>query len=661
LAQAQRRPGGMPGNFSSGVSSRMSRFSGSGSGGQSIDSLEHRDPFEDSLTITFQLPNVAGNNKLDSSITDFTRRFPVPANHVFLGNTGAATRSILFSPNFQSGWDHGFHALDVYRYRPENARFFNTTRPFTELAYHLGSRSEHIIELTHTQNIRPNWNALFQYRMINSPGFLKSQRAYHNNYVFTSWYQSVNKRYNNYFSVVSNVLQSDENGGIRNDKDYLNDPIYNDRFNIPVNISGDAPFERNFFSTKLNTGHRNIDVNFRVTQQYDLGKKDSLVSDSTVIPLFFPRLRFEHTFQFNKYKFLYLDNLADSLYYASWFHIPVENFTDTVYLRDRWKEIVNDFSIYQFPDAKNLLQYIKAGVTVQNLRGDFAIGSESFFNVSVHGDYRNKTRNRKWDMSASGVLYVGGAYAGDYHASLYLKKFSGKKQSFVELGFRNVNRTPSFIFDSRSSYYFDASRDLKKENITNISASVYLPVIRTKISGNYFLAANYVYFTEYYKVRQQEALFNLLMVSVEKTFSLGKNWKWQTEIYLQQVAGNPPVNIPLFFTRNRIGYEGNFGLRRLTIATGFEIRYHSPYKADNYSAPLGNYFYQDSIQISNRPDISAYVHFKIRNFRAFLRAENLNTVTTVNGFGFRYHNFAAPDFPYQGLLLRLGIFWNFVN
>ncbi len=85
----------------------------------------------------------------------------------------------------------------------------------------------------------PNWNALFQYRMINSPGFFKNQKSNHNNYLFTSWYQSKKKRYNNYFVILANKLQSGESGGIMQDQNYLDNPIYKDRFNIPTQIGGD--------------------------------------------------------------------------------------------------------------------------------------------------------------------------------------------------------------------------------------------------------------------------------------------------------------------------------------------------------------------------------------------------------------------------------------
>ena len=641
------------------------RFSGAFSGG-GTDSLQHRDKYEDSITIYYQLPFSLQRNKIDSSIIDFNKRFPIPAHHAFLGNVGTATRSILFDPNMRSGWDHGMHAFDAYHWDLETIRFFNTTRPYTELAYLLGGRTEQVIELTHTQNVRPNLNVLLQYRLINAPGFFKNQRTNDNNYLFTSWYQSTNKRYNNYFVLLANALQSDENGGVRHDKDYFNDPIYNDRFNIPTKIGGDAEFGTNFFSSTLYTGNRYADLHLMVKQQYDLGKKDSIVGDSTVIPLFYPRLRFEHVFRYSSYKLKFMDtpNLDISYYPSSLYYDTAYNYTlvdSTLTLYDRWKEMNNEFSIYTFPDAKNQLQFLKLGIVLQNLKATTDKFTGSFYNLIAQGEYRNLTRNKKWDVALAGKLYLAGLNFGDYDAFANLKRIVSRKGDYIDLSFRNVNRTPSFSFDSRSSFYFDTPKDLDKENITLLNASFYLAKPTIEISGNYFLINNYTYYTDYYKVHQENALFNVLQVSVGKIFRIGKRWLWHTDVYFQQKAGDVDLNLPLIFTRNRIGYEGTLGFKKLNIATGFEIKYHTPYDADGYSPATGKFFYQDSVRISNRPDIAAYIHFRIRNFRAFIRAENLNTITTENGFGFRHNNFAAPDQPYPGLNFRLSVYWTFLN
>ncbi len=632
---------------------------GGGSGG---DTLQTRDRFEDSITIRFRYLDSAGTYKLDSSVNDFTRRFPVPATNIHLGNTGSASRSFLFSPSFSAGWDPGFHVLDVYKWRLENVRFFHTTRPYSELNYMLGGRAEQIIEVMHTQNISADWNFAFQYRFINSPGFFKNQKTNHNNYLFTTKYQSPNRRYHAWMAILSNRLKSSENGGMQDDQNYLDDPVFKDRFNIPTKIGGDAPFGTDFFNTRIGTGNKYTETTFLLRQQYDFGKKDSLVTDSTVIPLFFPRLRFEHTIRYNNRKYLFEDYVGDSVYYKTYYDITLPDGNDTVYLQDEWKELINDFSIYQFPDAKNLQQYIRFGASVQNLSGSFNAGKNNFYNVFGHAEYRNKTRNQKWDMVANGKLYFVGLNSGDFEAHASLQRFVSKKVGYLQLGFENVNRTPSFTYDSRSSFYLLPSvENFRKQNSSHFFASLHQPNSRLSLTGHYYLMTNYTYLTEFYKLRQESSLFNVLQVGLHKAFSIGRRWIWRTDIYFQKTVGNAPVNLPLIYTRNRFGYEGNFGFPNLDIALGLEARYHTPYKADGYSPALGQFFYQDSISISNLPQVDAYVHFRIRPIKIFFRVENLNTVRMNDGFGFTNNNITAPGYAMPGLVMRLGIWWSFVN
>ncbi len=627
------------------------------------DSLRQRNKLEDSITISFRYLDSARNYKLDSSINDFAHRFPIPATNIYLGNLGNASRSLLFSPNLSAGFDPGFHAFDIYKWTADKVRFFNTTRPYSSITYQLGSRVEQMIELFHTQNIKPNWNFSFQYRLINSPGFFKNQKTNHNNYLLNSWYQTKNKRYNNYFVLLGNKLQSSENGGIKDNLNYLDNTLYKDRFNIPTKLGGDEVFSSNFFSTKITTGNKYSEFTFLLRQQYDLGKKDSLVTDSTVVPLFFPRLRFEHTLQYNRDKYIFQDLIGDSLYYKKYYDYNLRRPIDTFILNDNWKEIINDFSIYQFPDAKNLQQFIRLGLMIQNLTGEFAAQKKSFFNTAGHAEYRNKTRNQEWDIEASGKLFFTGLNLGDFEVHISLQRLLGKKIGSVQLGFENVNRTPSFIFDNRSSFYLNHTiESFKKENNTHLFASYLLPSFKFRITGHYYLLNNYSYISKYYELKQENSLFNILQIALQKTIKLGKKWNWHAEVYFQQTVGNSPVNVPTIYSRNRIAYEGDLGFKNLDIALGVEIRYRSSYKADNYSPVLGQFFRQDSITISNAlPDISAYVHFRIKPFKAFIRFENLNAARNLNGFGFTNNNLVAPGYPLPGLQIRIGVYWSFVN
>lgn len=637
------------------------RLPGGGGGGSANDSFARRNKFEDSITIRYRYLDSARNYSIDSNIADFYRRFPTPATYHYLGNPGAAAQPVLFSTLRKTGFDPGFHAFDIYKWHLEDTRFFNTTRPYTELGYILGSQTQQIIEVLHTQNIRPHWNFSLNYRLINSPGFFRNQRTNHNNYLFTSWYNSQNKRYNNYLVLLGNKIQAEENGGIKTDTNYLDLAIYDDRFSVPTKLGGEQGFTRNFFGTQLQTGNRYREFTFLMRQQYDLGKRDSIVTDSTVTPLFFPRLRFEHTLKWGKYRYQFRDFSGDSVYYNQFYNYTLRSARDTVLLTDQWKEWSNDFSIYQYPDAKNLHQFIKIGAEYQLIKGALGNDRASFFNIIGHGEYRNKTRNGKWDALAFGRLHMAGFNAGDYHAYVSLQRLISNSLGSLQLGFENVNRSPSLNFDERSSFYLDVAKSFSKENTTHLFGKIINPALKLQLGADYYLIGNYLYISDYYKLNQETGWFNLLRISALKTIRLGKRWNWYAELYGQQKAGNAAVEVPLLLTRNRILYEGNLGFKNLNLAFGTEIRYHSPYKFAHYSPALGQFAYQDTVTVKNRPDIHALFHFRIRSFKAYARAENLNTLRFTGTPGFKRHNMGAPEYPYPGLVIRFGVYWSFVN
>lgn len=648
-------------NFGSG-------FRGGGGGG--TDSLEHRTGMEDSITINFRYLDSSRYRPLDSSITDFSKRYPVPSDYIYLGNTGTAAKSILFNPLMRAGWDAGFHAYDIYQLDIPGTKFYSTTRPYSELGYTIGSKLEQDINVLLTENITPDWNAGFQYNLINSPGTFRNQNTNHNSLRFNTYFHSKNKRYHVFFVLVSNNLKAAENGGIKNDQDYLDNLItYKDRSLIPVQLGNNSSGNLSAFNAPINTGTKYKNQQIMLRQQYDLGIKDSVVTDSSVIKLFYPKLRIEHTLRYSSYKYSFVEqptiDASDTAFYLQHYHFSL--IPPSLLIQDTWKEMVNDVSLYQFPDNKNAQQFFKAGATLQSLQGNFSTGDYSFHNIFVHGEYRNKTRNRKWDVEANGELYLNGFNSGDYSGLISLRRYIGRQVAtgrglFLQAGFQNVNRTPSFVFDNRSSFALTTQPSFNKENITNIFASLEQPRYRLKLTGNYYLVSNYTYFRDYYHADQYASLFNLLRITAQKNIRVGRHWNWDAEITLQQKTGNAPINVPLVYTRDQFYFKGNLGFKNLLLIFGTELKYNTPYKADNYSPLLGQFFYQDSSTIRMKlPGIAAFLHFRIRSFTAYVRAENLNTMSLRNGFGFTNNNFVAPDYPTPGLLIRVGIFWGFVN
>jgi hypothetical protein len=503
-----------------------------------------------------------------------------------------------------------------------------------------------------------------QYRLINSPGNLQNQNTSHNSYRINGNYQSRNKRYTVYGIFLANKLLSSENGGIQQDS-LLNDYRYTNRYLIPTRLSGDSNPSRNPFNTRVTTGNVYNETSFLLRQQYDFGQSDSLiVNDSTVVRLFYPRFRLQHNLILSKQQYEFRDlfrGINKERDYKTYFNGNLPG-GDTLLFRDRWNSLQNEFSIISFPEKNNLNQFIKAGIAMENLTARFYNGDTSkYHNIYLNGEYRNRTRNRKWDLEAQGQFYFNGLNAGDYAVQANLKREITKKLGYLELGFQNVNRSPSFVYRNESSFPLKFNGSLNKENITRIGGSITNDSLKFSLSGSYYLLSNYTYIDSFFSARQEGTLFNVLHLSAKKQFRLSRYLHFYSEVHLQKTAGNPPVNLPLIFTSNRIAFEGVY-YKNMLYAIGVEVRYHTPYKGDNYSPFIGQFFYQSNYTINNRPEVNAFFNFRIKTFKAFIRAENINSFGTNTGSpGFNKNNFAAEHYPQQGFWFRLGIWWTFIN
>jgi hypothetical protein len=655
------------------VSAQMPRSIGSNSFGNNSgskssnkkDSLQHRDPFADSLTIYYRYFDSTRSRKIDSSITDYYSRLPMGPTYHTLGTYGAPAQSYFFNPVMKAGWDPGFHQFDTYNFTTENTKFYQTTKPYSELAYLLGSKAEQLVSVFLTQNRKSNFNYSFEYLFSSTPGFLKTENNSHNNFRITTHYISKNKHYESFFIFISNKSAASENGGLRDAKqlDSLSASL-NDPYSLETRMGKAGAASRNPFNTTVNTGNTYSTSSFLYKHHYDLGQKDSTVTDSTVYHFFYPRFRIEHAFKFASSSYSFSDNAADSILYDQYFNYKIHYNTagDTISYRDKWTEINNEFSLISFPEKNNQSQFFKAGISMQNLIGffDTITGKHNFYNIYGLAEYRNRTKNQKWDIEAAGQFYLNGLNAGDYSAIISMKRMLGSKIGSLKIGFQNVNKSPAFILNPLSSFPVLNRGSYNKENILRLFLQYDNAKIGWKLNAEYFAVSNYIYYDSFLTAKQDATLFNVLHLSAEKKFKLARHWNWYTDLHVQQTTGDPPVNIPFFYTRNRIAFEGNF-FDNLFISTGFEVRYQTPYKADGYSPFLGQFMYQNHYTVTNRPDISAFLNFRIKSFKGFLRLENLNTMDVQNGFKFDKRNFATEQYPYPGLWIRFGIWWNFVN
>jgi Putative porin len=625
-----------------------------------LDTLgfERRDDLADSISVSFRYMDSVRRNPLDSSVNDFDKYYSVPSNYQYLGNNGAAAFPLVFKPFAKAGWDPGFHAFDVYKFTIENTKFYKVTGPFSMLGYQLAGGKEQMVQALHTQSPKPNMNFGFEYRLISAPGYFITQNTNHNNIRLFGTYQGKRKRYNASFAAISNSIKASENGGIQNDSSLL-DPDKSKRFTVPVVLGNAGFFQPNPFKASVTTGHVDKERILFLRQSYDIGKRDSIaINDSTKEYLFYPKLRMQYTLTMETNTYQFSDPFADSILYKDKFGIQLARKKDSALVYEKWKSTIHDFSLIQFPDTKNAAQFFLVGASLQNVNAATKVGAFKFTNTLLHAEYRNRTRNKLWDVLLKGEFYLSGQNSGDYNIKASIGRYLNKKLGDINIYFNNVNRTASFVFDSRSSYNFGNVNSFKKENITSFGATANNKYFN--LGFNNFLLNNYAYFSNFYKSEQYSKPINIIQVFASTKIRVKKNIYYYADATLQQTDKAAPIRVPLLFTRNRIAYEGSV-YKNLRLSTGIEVRYYTAYRANNYAPAIGQFTPQDTMVVKNKPDIAAFFHFRIRSFSAYIRAENLNTANFRNGFAFTDNNFAAPHYPTQGFMIRFGIRWWFVK
>ena len=641
------------------LSAQNMRFNSfGGGGGGATDSLQKRDKAEDSIAIYYRLYNSLAIRNMDTSVNDFFSKFILPYSNYNLGNLGNASKSYLFNPLQRGGWDAGFRSYEVYNYTLEQTPFYQTTKPYTELGYLLGGKGEQLIELLHTQNKTKQFNYSFAYRFSNAPGNLKNQHANLNNMRITANYQSKRKRYASYWVMLLNKSASSENGGLVN-SNLIDSLSLNNPYELETRLGISGVSFRNPFNTSIATGTTYKEQNFVWKQTYDIGQKDSVVKDTVTTYLFYPRLRFQNEIKYQSNQFAFADANPLALNYEQYFNykLPVG---DAMLFQDQWRRFTNEFSLVSFPEKTNPNQFLQVGLGYQQLNFKDTLLSWSNHDVYGLGVYKNKTKNLRWDIQASGKLFLNGYHAGDYEALFSLTSVFNKKGDQVALWLQNSNRTPSFNRLGITAFPISKLSTIDKENIIELGAMWDQKSRGLTASFQYKLIQNFQYFGSGYQPLVYDKSLSYIKGTISNQLKLSTYWNWYNELSLQLVDPNAPLHLPVFFTRQRLAFEGNF-FKNLFLSTGLELIYHSAFQPDAYMPLTGQFYLQDQFTANNRPIANAFLNFRIKRFKGFIRMEQLNTLlASSNQLGARYQ-FTAPNYLGTGTWLRVGIWWNFIN
>ena len=601
-----------------------------------------------------------------------------------LSNLGSPVTNLLFTPMDRFGPTLGYHVYDAEKYLLDSLKYYNTNRPYSEFNYRLGYNLEQIVDIMHTQNVKPNWNVAIGLKNTSSPGNYKIQRNDNYNAYLTSKYRGLKKHYTLNLALVYNLMQHDENGGLSiphefDSTDEKGNKIYGDKSTMDVINQKDA-----YSIVRSSVFNNQQELSFLLQHSYIFGHTDTTYnSDSTQYTFKLkPWFSLTHKLAISVEKHIYNDLVPDSLRYIKLFNASFTNsgtgyYTqggDSVFSQQGWYWVDNKLMLNGY--LGNQEDPLKFSAGIGNRYDQFsATPTQDWQNnklTMIHNYIEGSILKEalqmgQWAYGASSKLFVSGTDAGDF----YIKASLGKQ--FKNFGFlvgaqEQVNTAPYSFSYYKNLYATDTFPTANKESVTTIYATIESAKLKFTAGLRNYVIGNYIYIDSSEKPIQYGQPFSLMQAWIKKDFRLG-SFHLDNQIAIQQTAADAPVNVPFLMGRHQLSYENAILKKTLQVAIGLEVRYNTPYKPAGYSFLLNQFFYQNSTSsVSNFPEMAFFVNFKVKNrFRAFIMVDQLQQMISSIDNPIYYvgnppaNSTITPVYAGQNILMRAGFSWVLVN
>jgi hypothetical protein len=598
---------------------------------------------------------------LDTMIIGFQQQNPVLRRNpmtLHTGNLGSPSHSMLLSHTYSNQDFFFLNSLHQYFPNAEDQLFYNTTIPYTNVTYSMGSpkRSEDNIRLIFTQNVNKKLNIGFSYHLMSSVGRYLGQQM--NNEMSRIFMSYDGEKYSVASSISFNHTDHYENGGI-SDSSYILNPTYhnNPQSNtIPVNFR-DA-------KNKLNNTH------FFLAQQMGIGK--IALKDSTSAPL--PVGVIFHSIDLNSYKHIYTIDDLSSYYTGSATPFYQGIYADSLQTRDstnllsiknffqlKFNEeansllkfgvrayIVNELSFYRFEDTSSFKKVNGEDIAYYHHRknnySNTAIGAQIF---------KNRGENFWWN--AGFKAYIQGYKVGD-------TELTGKMNSRFKIGkdtagvFAAGNitlRSAGPLYEKYFSNHIKWDNTYSQERTLTLQGGIRIPTKRFELTGQMRVINNYFYWNQYALPDQASGVTEAIEVNLNQSFKLGilnsinRVW-WQT------TSNESVLPLPTFSA-----YSSNFIesvlFKVLRFQIGFDATWHSSYYAQAYMPATGQFYVQNTQKTGNYPFADAFINLHLKRARIGLKFEHINKGLSGNNY------FILPDYPANPRMFKICVSWNFFD
>lgn len=592
--------------------------------------------------------------------------------HYALLNTFADGPSIAFKPNI----------YPAFFKTPDNIYFYQVQRPYSVLSYHSSLNKDYQLHVTHTQNVNDHWNIALDYHLFSPTGAFANSSATDHQVNLVTHYFSSDARYQLAAGFISQKFLLGENNGLSNLDAYINKRTYN-MSGIPVNetrrmsLSNDLTL---FVKQSYNTVRqvewyrpikKQVTDTITTTDTLHISQLDSTTFDTVTIDSLTTtttfRLRdtivgydtiqpskphvyntgvFSLDIKWEKQKYRYTDSTLYNQLSAILF------WTNDAYPDHRWH---NPLKLYGGIRPQIGFLQLHNPLFVDSMLHEFALFPFARVEFSP------------WPAARLNILAEAtpnmAEYNLDAHLVFPLLDTLGSTQKSLTLRATVKAYSPELIYTAQNQRH-DYNQLATIHPIG--TRRIELDYCRTGLF-DFQLVAQHLDHNIWFEKRtledntsilvpcQPDSSALLLQGRLNLYLTITRWLHYDMQQIVQYSSNQDIVRAPLFASKNSIYTDFYLFNKVLHTQVGFDLRYHTLFKADAYDPVLGVFYRQNEVEVGNYLWADFFINLQIKRATIYAKAGHFNSYLE------RQAHCIIPNYPSKQFGFYFGLTWKFFD
>lgn len=558
-------------------------------------------------------------------------------------------------------------SLTPYVVTPQQQRYFNTTTPYSTVAYKKGfitGHEENDIDFLFTGNINKRLNLGVEMDYLSSIGHYANTSG--KLYRGSVWGSYTGAHYSMHAAFGWSKLKSFDNGGLTDVADLRSSLKSED---LPVRMKAMTGFR--YLSGYLHNQYA-ISNPHEYHDSIEVIEDGRRVKRDTVKVEYIPLMTFSHIFETNNSNRRYIEKKADQGFYDEIHYdsIATRDSTDVLTIR-------NTIAV-TFCEAYNTK--LKFGITAFAMNECQRFLRDTLTPGSVIPGDRDSLYNYRWTNNT----FVGGAihkHSGanvhyhiegqvcvvgykigefDVHGKLETRFMAGKYPLEISARAYAKSETPNYYLQHfRSNHLmWDNDFGFTYRFLGGARISYGYKWLKPRIDFSFENQTNPIYVSATdWKPRQYDG--NVQIITGDVGLDLTTPWvNLENRVVVQHSTNDSVMPVPLVILQHRLYYHGTW-FKALDAQIGVDVRYFTRYHAPVLCPATNMFATQQDTKVGNYPWMNVYANFYVRSIRLrfFAQYQHLNHLFMKKNIDY----LTMPNYPTNRDVFRAGVAWHFYN